>query len=76
MFKTKKNSQVKQYIFTACFISGTTNLQKFGGGVGGYTLEKIFSTDLHELEKQPPKRKWGGSLPHLTPPVDATAQEE
>ena len=66
MFKTKKNSQVKQYIFTASFINGTTNLQKFGG-LGGYTFEKFFPTDLHELEKQP-KTKVGGQLTPLAPP--------
>ena len=36
MLETKKNSQVKQYIFTACYISGTTNRHKFGGGRGVY----------------------------------------
>ena len=50
----------------ACFISGTTNQQKFKGS-GGYTLENFFSTDLHELEKQP-KTKVGGQLTPLAPP--------
>ena len=61
---------VKQYIFTTCFINETTNRQKFGES-GGYTLEKIFSTDLHELEKQP-KTKVGGNLPLLPPSGGAT----
>ena len=71
MIKPKKNSQVKHYTFTACFISGTTNLQKFGG-VGGYSLEKNFSTDSHELEKQP-KTKVGGQLSPLSPPPPLAA---
>ena len=63
--KQTKNLQVKQYIFTDCFISGTTNQQKFGG-IEGYTLKKIFSTDLHKLEKQP-KTKVGGNFPSCSP---------
>ena len=53
----------------ACFVSGTTNQQKFGG-VGGYTLENFFSTDLHELEKQPKTKVGGGKFP-LLPPLAA-----
>ena len=72
MFETKNNSRVIQCIFTACFICETTNRRKFRES-GGYTLEKIFSTDLHELENSP-KRKWGGNLP--LSPGGATASEE
>ena len=67
MFKTTKfTGQTAGYIFTACFISGTKNRQKFGGS-GGYTLEKFFLADLHELEKQP-KTKVGGQLAPLASP--------
>ena len=42
-------------------------------GSGGYILEKIFSTDLHELEKQPKTKVGrGGNLPL---PGDATDHE-
>ena len=45
----------------ACFFSGITKFFFGGGGVGGYTPENFFSTDLHELEKQP-KTIVGGEL--------------
>ena len=42
MFEAKKkNSQVKHCTFTACFFSGSTNRQKFGG-VGGVYPRKNF----------------------------------
>ena len=71
LWSKQNNSQVKQNIFTACFISGTTNRQKFGGS-GGYTLENFFSMDLHELKKQPKTKVGGGNLPFLPPPGGAT----
>ena len=41
MFETKI-SLVKPHSFTACFISGTTNRQKFGGEGSGGIPSKIF----------------------------------
>ena len=43
-----------------CFISGTTNQQKFEGSGGVYPRKIFFSTYLLELEKQP-KAKVGAT---------------
>ena len=61
----QNNSLVKQNIFTACFISGTTNRQKFGGS-GGIPTNN-FSQRICTNWKNSPKQNWEATFPSCLP---------
>ena len=72
MYDTKKNLLVKKYFFTACFISGTTNRQKFGG-VGEVYSRKNFLNGFARIGKTAQNKSGGQLAPLAPPPGGATA---
>ena len=72
MFETKKIHRSNSAFSRLVSVEQRTD--KNLGGVGGYTLEKIVSTDLHKQEKQP-KTKVGGGATRPSP-GGATGKKE
>ena len=68
-FETQKNSLVKQYIFTACFISGATNRRNFRRVEKVYP-RKNFLNGFTRTEKTAQNESGGQLAP---PPGGATA---